>query len=94
MVKRTIPIFLSADNEYAPFVATTIVSICEHTREFVDFYVLDGGINDENKNKIVSLKNLFSNFSIEFLSIEIDKIFSDFSTNLHYSKTRTYLSSK
>jgi len=47
-----IPIFLSSDNNYAPFVATTIASICDNTKSFCDFYILDGGIEEENKEKI------------------------------------------
>ena len=41
-----IPIFLSSDNNYAPFVATTIASICDNTKSFCDFYILDGGIEE------------------------------------------------
>ena len=48
-----IPIFLSSDNNYAPFVATTIASICDNTKSFCDFYILDGGIEEENKEKII-----------------------------------------
>ena len=40
-----IPIFLSSDDNYAPFVATTIASICDNTKSFCEFYVLDGGIH-------------------------------------------------
>ena len=36
-----IPIFLSSDNNYAPFVATTIASVCDNTKSFCDFYILD-----------------------------------------------------
>lgn len=65
----SIPIFLASDDNYAPFVATTIVSIVKNTSAFVDFYVLDGGITESNKQKITSLKNKFNNFSIEFLDM-------------------------
>ena len=82
-----IPVFLSADNGYAPFVATTIASICDHTRSFIDFYILDGGITEENKRKIEELKKLFSNFSIEFFDIDANDKFGDFVNCLHYSKT-------
>ena len=50
--KESIPIFLSSDNNYAPFVATTIASICDNTESYCDFYILDGGIDEENKKKI------------------------------------------
>lgn len=72
-VFMNIPIFLSADNNFAPFVATTIASICDHTQSFCDFYVLDGGITEDNKANICELKKQFNNFSIEFLPIDFDK---------------------
>ena len=50
--KNKIPIFLASDNNYAPFVATTIASICDNTKSFCDVYVLDGGITKENQSKI------------------------------------------
>ena len=70
---KAIPIFLSSDNNYAPFVATTIASACDNTESFCNFYVLDSGISDENKEKICKLKSLFSNFSIEFIKIDLGK---------------------
>ena len=87
MQNTEIPVFLSADNTYAPFVATTIASICEHTHSFINFYVLDGGIPENKKNKIMEMSKKFQNFSLEFLTIDVNKIFSNFANNLHYSKT-------
>ena len=81
-----IPIFLSADNNYAPFVATTIASICDNTSTFCDFYILDGGITEENKEKICELKQQFNNFSIEFINIE-EYITQFHTTALYKSKT-------
>lgn len=72
-----IPIFLSSDNNYAPFVATTIASICNNTKSFCKFYILDSGITKENKNKIYELKDKFNNFSIEFIYIDLEKEFKD-----------------
>lgn len=68
-----IPIFLASDNNYAPFVATTIVSICKNTKSFCAFYILDGGIDQENQDKICSLVSQFDNFSIEFIQIDFRK---------------------
>ncbi len=83
-----IPIFLSSDNNYAPFVATTMASILDNTKSFVDFYILDGGISKDNEEKICELKKQFSNFSIEFLKINIDKVFS----KIDYSSAQDYIS--
>ena len=79
-----IPVFLSSDNNYAPFVATTIASILDHTKAEVNFYVLDGGITAHNKRKINTLVDQFSNFSIEYLHVDVKKYFGDFPNLLWY----------
>lgn len=66
----SIPIFLASDDNYAPFVATTIVSIVKNTKSFIDFYILDGGILKRNKRKIFKIKNRYNNFSIEFIDMK------------------------
>ncbi len=81
-----IPIFLSADNNYAPFVATTIASICDNTTSFCNFYILDGGITDKNKGKICNLKKHFNNFSIEFLKINLEEYFKKLPETQYISK--------
>lgn len=78
-----IPIFLSSSNDYSPFVATTIASICDNTKSFCDFYVLDGGISEENKEKISELKNQFNNFTLEFVKIDSARSFKDFPDGGH-----------
>lgn len=82
-----IPIFLSSDNNYAPFVATTIASICDNTKSFCEFYVLDGGISAENQAKICELKKQFSNFEIEFINIDAEKYFKDFKETQYITKS-------
>lgn len=82
-----IPIFLSSDNNYAPFVATTIASICDNTKSFCEFYVLDGGISAENQAKICELKKQFSNFEIEFIKIDTEKYFKGFKETQYITKS-------
>lgn len=81
-----IPIFLSSDNNYAPFVATTIASICDNTKSFCEFYILDGGISEENKKKIRALQKEFKNFTLEFILADVDKYFKDYPSRLHYTQ--------
>lgn len=81
---NNIPIFLASDDNYAPFVATTITSIVKNTKSFIDFYVLDGGIFELSKQKILSLKNEFNNFSIEFIDMK-DSGLERFPYIRHYS---------
>ena len=47
-----IPVFLASDDNYSPFCATTMASILMHTKEFIEFYILDCGISQKNKIKI------------------------------------------
>lgn len=81
----SIPVFLSSDDVYAPFVATAICSILDHTHSFINFYILDGGISISNKEIIESLKRIYHNFSIEFIRIDTKKNFPDLPTRLHFS---------
>lgn len=80
-----IPIFLSSDNNYAPFVATTIASICDNTESFVDIYILDGGISKENQKKILKVKEKFSNLSLKFIEVNVDRVFKNIKTKNHLS---------
>lgn len=86
----SIPIFLAADNNYAPFVATTIASICDNTKSFCNFYILDSGITNENKKKIEALKTQFNNFEIEYLEIDTDKYFPNFRSCVEHLSISTY----
>lgn len=91
METSNIPIFLSSDNNYAPFVATTMASICDNTSSFCDFYILDGGITEENKEKICELKKIFNNFSIEFIEINEQSLASiDYQNECAYVSISTY----
>lgn len=87
---NSIPIFLSSDNNYAPYVATTIASICDNTDSFCEFYILDGGISKDNIDKISALKRPFENFSIEFKKIDTEKYFKGFLTNSYVSIATYY----
>ena len=71
-----IPIFLSSDNNFAPYVATTMASVLKNTKSFVEFYILEDEISETNKNRILNLKKHFKNLSIEFINIDINKYFS------------------
>ena len=62
--------FLAADDNYAPFVATTMASILKNTKSHIDFYVLSDGITAKNKAKIANERKWFKNFSLRFIEIE------------------------
>mgnify|MGYP004533176811 CR=1 FL=1 len=83
-MQNNIPIFLASNDKYAPFVATTIASVCYNTKSFCEFYILDSGISNLNKERIELLKEKFNNFSIEYLSIDLSK-FAGFKLLPHIS---------
>lgn len=64
-----IPIFLASDENYAPFLCTTLYSILEHTKSFIDFYVLDGGIEANSKGLIEKSLRQFNNYSIKYFNM-------------------------
>ena len=85
-----IPIFLAADNNYAPYVATTMASILKNTKSFINFYVLSDGISDENKQKIANEKKYFTNFSLKFIDLNQDKLKNLEQTNMGNISKSTY----
>lgn len=64
-----INICFSSDNNYAQHLAVTLASVFENNNDELRVYVLDGGISDENKEKILALKNDYD-FEIEFVKID------------------------
>lgn len=66
-----INICISSDNNYSRYAGVVISSVLLNAGEndFVKFYILDGGINNDNKEKILSLKNL-KQCEINFINIE------------------------
>ena len=64
-----IPIFLSSDDKFTPFLVVTMTSICYNTQHFINFYILDSNIKVFNKNRIKNLTKKFKNCTIEFIKI-------------------------
>jgi len=80
-------VFLAADDNYAPFVATTMASILKNTKSHVDFYVLSDGITDKNKAKIANERKWFKNFSLSFVDLNQDKLQEIFKERENISRT-------
>ncbi len=72
---NNIPVFLHSSNEFCPYMAVTMCSILYNTKSFIEFYIIEDGISDFNKKRIESLKEQFSNFSIEWIRFEYNDIF-------------------
>lgn len=81
-----IPIFLSSDNNYAPYLAVAIKSICENTKNAINFYIIDCGIEESIKNILTKLVLQYTGNTIEFIDPSEQNIFNDCRARNHVSK--------
>ena len=70
MEKEIIPVFFSADDNYAPYLAVAIASLISNASTDYDYriVVLHDGMSRSNQRKIAALA--LSGFSIEFVVME------------------------
>ena len=90
MVETTIPIILSSDNNYAPFMYTTMLSILKnaHKHTFYDFYLMVPSVfSIKNEKNIMLLKKQF-NCDIHF--IDMKDAFSDLTMQISHITSPTY----
>jgi len=66
-----IAVFYEGQDDLINILATSLVSICSNTQSFIDFYILDCGINEGNKRLLTSLREKFTNFSLTYLPINL-----------------------
>lgn len=66
-----IAIFYEGQDDLIDILAVSMASVCYNTKSFVDFYILDCGIHDFNKKQLELLKEKFTNFSIEYIPIDL-----------------------
>lgn len=86
-----INICFASDDRYAQHLAVTIVSILKNSgfEDELFFYILDGGISENNKNKILELKKI-KKFNIEYINLddsallELPLVLSHFSTAIYF----------
>ena len=66
-----INICFSSDNNYAQHLGVTIISILKNAKkeDNYNFYIMDGGINKKNKNKLDKLKKI-KDFNITYINID------------------------
>lgn len=84
MKTATIPVFLASDNNYAPFLCTTMYSILLHTKSHINFYVMDGGISEVRKNLITASLKKFKHKTIKYFDMTKFEL-SRFPSLRHYS---------
>ena len=69
MKEDNINVFFTINNSYSKYLAVSITSIIKNTDRFINFYILDGGISKNNKERIQKLKSI-KDFYIEYLPID------------------------
>jgi len=71
--RDTIHIFFNIDDNYAKYLAVTLVSILANTKNPLSFHVVHTGISQNNKDKILQLKK-YRDFDIEFVGFDSVKL--------------------
>lgn len=71
MSEDTIKVCLSSDDNYVQHLGVTIASILKNknNEDKISFLILDGGISDENKEKIKALRSI-ADFEISFEKVD------------------------
>lgn len=87
-------ICFASDNNYAPYMGTAIASVLKNSLEDekIIFHLIDGGITKENKEKILSLKNI-KNCEIKFYTPNIERYndwFEKSKYKMYYSPAMFY----
>lgn len=86
-MEKRINICIASDDNYSTYACVLIASILKNSNfeNQLFFYILDGGISEENKEKIKSLKKI-KDFEITF--IDVDK---NYFNNLKNLETHNYI---
>ena len=87
---ETINIIFSSDNNYAPYMGVAICSILENRKVNypIDIYILDGGISNENKDKLKILEEKYG-VKITYILMDIS-FFKDFYISGYFSQATYY----
>lgn len=75
---KKINVCLACDDNYSKYAGVVIASILKNAaiEDSLYFYILDGGISEENKTKLLTLKEI-KNCEINFVAID-NSLFSDY----------------
>ena len=69
-MSNKINVCLSTDNNYSKYAGVVIASVLSNSVDGdFNFYILDGGISEENKAKILSLKSIKNSFLYIIINI-------------------------
>ncbi len=86
---KVLDICFAADDNYAPYMGVALASVLSFKKadEFCRFHILDDRIGAENKQKLSSLQNYYSNFSVSYYPIDRATLSRFPVVNTHLSHT-------
>lgn len=86
-----INVAFSSDNNYAPFLCVSIFSLLKNSNTKYNYhiYILDGGISEENKSKIIKSTKQFKNKKINFIKVD-QEIFKNIKQFLQLNQSAYY----
>ena len=72
--KKVISVCFSSDDNFAKFLTLSIATILDSKNDDdnLHFYILDGGISDVAKQKLLNLKKI-ADFDIDFIQVDEEK---------------------
>ncbi len=72
--KDVINVCFSSDNNYARYLALSLATILDSKEDDdnLHFYILDGGLSEDSKRKILNLKKI-ADFDIDFIQVDEEK---------------------
>ena len=88
---NNIAVCLSSDNNYVQHLAAVISSILNNkdNEDFINIYILDGGIDENNKTKLLSFEKKYD-CKITFLKPDLNKLSNCSTYNSNYITLATY----
>lgn len=68
--KKNAHIVYASDDKFAEILGVSLVSLYENSKDLneITVYILDSGISDENKNKLLMISSSYSRTDIKFIS--------------------------
>lgn len=88
---KNIPIFLICDDNYSPYMAVMIASVCENTGSHISFHAIGKGLSEKNRLKIEEMKEKYKNFEFDYKVFDASKTFNIPYLKLARMSSSTYI---
>lgn len=87
-LKNNVAVALAANDFYAPYLATTITSICKNSNKAsnYDILVMQRDVSADNKRRLLNITKGYNNISLRFVDIsKYSEKFSKLFTHMHFT---------